>query len=90
MIKVGKFEYEKSTRKGKKLMVKVGNKTLHFGDSNMEQYKDKTGIWKSKDHGDSKRRKSYLARAKGIRDKEGILTWKNSSSPNFHSVHVLW
>ena len=49
-MKIGKYNYEKSTRKGKKLMTIVNGKTIHFGDSKMEQYKDKTGIWKSKDH----------------------------------------
>lgn len=83
-------KYQKSTRKGKKLMVEYKGKIIHFGDSNMEQYKDKTGIWKSKDHGDEKRRKNYLARAKGIKDKNGNLTWKDPSSPNYYSVRVLW
>jgi len=41
-------------------------------------------------HKDPVRRKSYLARAKGIRDKQGNLTWKDKSSPNYWSVRVLW
>ena len=89
-MKIGSYEYEKSNRKGKKLMTKVGDKVIHFGDSNSEHYFDKTKIWKSKDHKDEKRRESYLARAKGIKNKQGKLTWKDPSSPNYHSVHVLW
>ena len=38
MVKVGKYDYEKSTRKGKKLMVKVNNKTIHFGNDKYEHY----------------------------------------------------
>ena len=90
MVKVGSYDYKKSTRPEKKLMVEVNGKTIHFGDRSMQQFKDRTGIWKSKDHGDEKRKKSYLARAKGIKDKQGNLTWKDPSSPNYHSVHVLW
>lgn len=90
MPKVGRYNYEKSTAKGKKLMVKVKGKTIHFGDKNMEQFKDKTGIWKSKDHGDPERRKSFLARSKGIKKKDGSLAWKDPMSPNYHAVRVLW
>ena len=52
----------KSTRKGKKKMVyvmKAGSKRLiHYGDSSMKDYTQ---------HGDKKRRKSYLARSGGIK-----------------------
>jgi hypothetical protein len=90
MVKIGSYNYEKSTRPNKKLMVEVKGKLIHFGDRNMQQFKDKTGIWKSKNHGDNKRRDSYLARAKGIKDKSGNLTWKDPSSPNYHSLRILW
>ena len=90
MVKIGKYDYEKSDRKGKKLMTIVDNKKIHFGDSNMEQFKDKTGIWSSKDHGDAKRRKNYLSRAKGIKKKDGSLSWKDPSSANYHAVRILW
>ena len=90
MVKVGKFNYEKSTRKDKKLMVIVNGKKIHFGARNMQHYKDKSGIWKSLDHLDPKRRKNYLARAKGIRNKEGTLTKDIETSPNYHAIRVLW
>ena len=90
MVKIGKYNYEKSTRKDKKLMTEVNGKTIHFGDASMEQFKDKTGIWSSKNHGDKKRQKSYLARAKGIKLKNGSLAWKNPMSPNYHSIRILW
>ena len=95
MVKVGKYDYEKSTKKNKKLMVVVKlkngkTKTIHFGDSSMEQFKDKTGIWKSKDHGDKERRKLYKSRASGIKNKKGELTYKLPTSANYHSYNVLW
>jgi hypothetical protein len=72
-------------------VMKNGSKKLiHFGDRSMEQYKDKLGHYSSKNHLDPKRRKSYLARAKGIRDKNGNLTWKDKNSANYYSIKYLW
>jgi len=56
----------------------------------MEQFKDKTGIWSSKNHNDPVRRKSYLARSGGIKNGSGGLTKDDPSSPNYHSRRVLW
>ena len=44
-----------------------GFKKIGFGLKGMGQFKDKGGYYKSLDHGDKKRRASYLARAKGIK-----------------------
>ena len=73
-----------SNAKNKKYSVYVmkdGKKTLlHFGDSRYEDFTQ---------HRDQKRQKSYLARAKGIRNKKGELTWKLKDTPNYWSVK-LW
>lgn len=90
MVKIGKYDYKKSTRKDKKLMVVVDGKTIHFGNPQYEQYKDKSGLWKSLNHLDLKRRKNYLARAKAIRNKEGKLTKDIPTSPNYHAIRILW
>tara|TARA_R100000231_G_scaffold138899_1_gene118448 strand:- start:815 stop:1099 length:285 start_codon:yes stop_codon:yes gene_type:complete len=94
MVKVGKFNYEKSTRPDKKLMVVVTKdgkkKTVHFGARKMEHFKDKTGIWKSKDHGDKDRRKNFLTRSAGIKNKSGGLTKDDPFSPNYHARRILW
>ncbi len=75
----------KSNKKGKKMSVYVmknGKKRLiHFGDSNMEDFRQ---------HKDEKRRKSYLARSGGIRNKEGKLTANDKNSANYWSRKVLW
>ncbi len=92
-MKVGKYEYSKSTRKGKKLMVVVNGKKIHFGNSIApanQHFKDKTGIWKQLDHGDPVRRKNYLTRTAGIKDKNGKLTKDNPESANYHARRVLW
>jgi len=90
MVKVGRYNYEKSTRAGKKLMTSVRGKPVHFGDATREHYKDRTGLWSHLDHGDSKRRANYLARSAGIRDGQGGLTKDDPSSPNWHSRRILW
>jgi len=90
MVKIGRYDYQKSTKKGKKLMTKVKGKTIHFGNSRYEQYKDRTGIWKDKDHKDEKRRKNYLTRTKGILDGDGNTTYNNPESPNYHARKILW
>tara|TARA_R110000822_G_scaffold227392_1_gene360052 strand:+ start:1056 stop:1322 length:267 start_codon:yes stop_codon:yes gene_type:complete len=75
----------KSKAKNKKFSVYVmkdgKKKLIHFGDSRMQDFRQ---------HKDRKRRASYLARAKGIRDKQGNLTWKDKSSANYWSIRFLW
>ena len=75
----------KSKAKNKKYSVYVmkdgKKKLIHFGDS---RYLDFT------QHKDEKRRKSYLARAKGIKNKKGELTYKDKNSANYYSVKYLW
>ena len=82
----------KSGNKSKKYAVFFNGKTINFGSAIDEQYKDSTGLglYTSKDHLDPVRRKSYLARAKGIKNAKGELTWKMKSSPNYYSVRYLW
>lgn len=90
MVKIGKYNYEKSDRKNKKLMVVVNGVKIHFGDIRYKHFKDKTGIYKNLDHGDKKRQKNYLTRARGIKDKSGKLTKDNPLSPNYHAIRILW
>lgn len=94
MVRVGRFEYKKSTNPSKKLMVTVekdGKKrTVHFGARSMEHFKDKTGIWKSKDHGDATRRKSFRARMSGIIKKDGTKAVNDPFSPAYHALRILW
>lgn len=69
---------------------KRGYKKIGFGFKGMEQFKDKGGYYKNLDHNDSERRKRYLARAKGIKDKNGNLTYKDKNTSNYWSVNYLW
>ena len=90
-------KFERSTRKNKKYSVTTpSGKTIHFGAIEngvpMGQYRDNTGLglYSKYDHNDKKRRANYLARAKGIKDKNGKLTWKDKESPNYYSIKFLW
>ncbi len=60
---------------------KKGYKKIGFGDKRYEDFTQ---------HKDEKRRSSYLKRAKGIKDKNGNLTWKNKNTANYWAVHFLW
>lgn len=71
----------KSWRKNKKYAVKSPSGFIHFGD---KRYKDFT------QHRDPDRRRSYLSRARAIRDKNGNLTYKNPYSPNYWAIKYLW
>ena len=76
------FPSKSKNKKFSVYIMKDGKKKLiSFGDS---RYKDYT------QHKDEKRRQSYLKRAKGIKDKNGNLTYKDRSSPNYYSVKYLW
>ena len=55
---------------------------IHFGATGYPDFKSGSAT--------SEQRKSYLARAKGIKNKQGQLTWKDKSSPNYWSVKYLW
>ena len=60
---------------------KRGYKKIGFGDKRYEDFTQ---------HKDKVRQTSYLARSKGIKNKEGKLTWKDKNTANYWSVHYLW
>ena len=84
----------KSPLAGKKYAVYVmrgGKKVLiHFGDSSMEHFKDKLGVWSHLDHNDKQRRKNYRNRSGGIRNKSGELTANNKNYANYWARRILW
>lgn len=78
----------KSKKEGKKYSVYVksesgGIKIIHFGDSTMEHYRDKIGLYSHLDHNDRERRKRYKQRHQGDR-----INDKNT--PGWWSWHKLW
>ena len=86
-------EFKKSTNSTKKYMVKTpSGKWVHFGSRDMEHYKDQTPLqlYKHLNHNDVKRREAYLARARGIKDKNGHLTKDNPEKSNYYAIRYLW
>ena len=67
-------------------------KLIHFGDKRYQHFKDTTPLklYSNLDHGDEKRRDSYLKRAKGIRNKDGFKTYKNKNTANYYAINYLW
>lgn len=80
-LRLGAEDFKKSMQQNKKWAVKVKNRWIHFGD---DRYQDYT------QHNDQGRRQSYLARARGIKNKSGQTTWKDKNTKNYWSVHLLW
>ena len=64
-----------STRSGKKWMVEIDGKTVHFGASGYEDYTM---------HGDDKRKDSYIARHSSRED------WNDPHTGGFWSRWLLW
>jgi len=90
-------EFKKSTRKGKKYMVKVGDKWIHFGalkpdGKGYQHYKDSTGLglYSDLDHLDEARRKRYRERHSKILLKDGTPAYKNKEQPSYFSYNFLW
>ena len=97
MIEKVLYKIEKSTSKNKKYSVYVKGKNgkpkkIHFGQKNYQQFEDTTPLklYTSLNHYDVKRRESYLKRAKGIKNKDGKLTWKDKNSANYYAIKYLW
>ncbi len=74
----------KSDAKNKRYSVYVKKdgkvKKINFGDSRYKVFFE---------HKDKARQKSYLARAKGIKNKKGELTWKDKNTSNYWGI-LLW
>lgn len=85
------FKSSLSNKKYSVYVIKDGKRTLiHFGNTDYQQFKDKLGEYSNLDHNDKVRQKSYLARAKGIKNKQGELTWRDKNSANYYAVRFLW
>ena len=74
-----------SDKKNKKKMVLVKRgdriKLVHFGQKGYEDFTQ---------HKDKKRRKNYLTRSAGIKNKDGKLTKDDPFSPNYWARKELW
>ena len=69
-----------SRRKNYKYVVEYNDKKIHFGSINTDDYIN---------HHDHKQREKYLNKVKKIRNKDGKLTYKLLTSPNYWSVNLV-
>ena len=96
MVKVENYDYKKSTRPDKKLMVEVSKdgkkKTIHFGGPpGSKHFRDKTNLLpKSQEHGDNEKRKAWKARHSKIKLKNGKRAIDDPLQPAWHSWRILW
>lgn len=90
------IKFFKSNVKNKKYRVEFIYKNkpykVNFGHTDYQQYKDSTPLklYKHLNHGDNNRRKNYLSRSGGIRNKSGKLTKNDPESANYWSIRYLW
>ena len=77
---LGADSLDYSRRKNYKYVVEYNDKKIHFGSIKTDDYIN---------HHDHKQREKYLKKAKQIKDKDGQLTYKLPSSPNYWSVNLL-
>ena len=69
-----------SNRKNYKYVVEYNDKKIHFGSPKTDDYIN---------HHDYAQREKYLKKVKQIKNKDGQLTYKLPSSPNYWSVNLL-
>jgi len=68
---------KKSNRKNKKYMIKIENKTIHFGDNRYDDYTS---------HKDEDRKNRYINR----HNKNENWNISGIYTPGFWSLHLLW
>ena len=81
-----------SKRKGKKYEATISDgRTIHFGASNYQQYKDSTGVGKysHKNHLDAKRRKRYFLRHSGVQFKKDAVKKEFKKSNGTYTAKLL-
>lgn len=87
--------FEKSKNPQKKYDAILENKQngrikrMSFGSKSMEQYRDRTPLklYKSKDHLDKTRRKAFLDRFRGTRERQN---WNKEYTPLMFATRYLW
>lgn len=93
---VRNIKFFRSNVKNKKYRVEFTHKgklhKINFGQLGYEHYKDTTPLklFSKFNHNDKQRRKSYRARASGIKNKQGQLTYKNPLYANYWAYKYLW
>jgi hypothetical protein len=77
----GATDFGYSNLENKKFRVVYKGKTIHFGDSTMQDFTQ---------HHSKDRRTNFRQRMKGVLQKDGSPAYKDKTSPLFWSYHLLW
>ena len=87
-----KFFTKNAQNKKKYMVITPKGKTVHFGHTDYQHYKDGTGLglYSHMDHGDKRRQQDYLRRSAGIRNAQGKLTANDPESANYYARRFLW
>ncbi len=76
------YQYaELSKRPDKKIMIRINNKTIHFGSKDSQTYLEQKN---------DEKRNAYIARHSKIYLKDGTRAIDAKYSPAWLSYHVLW
>jgi hypothetical protein len=89
-------QIKKSNKKDKKYMAFIKgasqrNRVIHFGARDYEQYRDSTklGLYRSKNHGDKKRRSNYFKRHSGTSKKSEAIHKEFRKSHGKYNAKIL-
>ena len=77
----GATDFGYSNLEKKKFRVVYKGKTIHFGDSAMQDFTQ---------HHSNDRRTNFRQRMKSVLKKDGSPAYKDKNSPLFWSYHLLW
>jgi hypothetical protein len=90
------IEIKRSNKKDKKYMATVKGasgsvRTIHFGARDYEQYRDSTklGLYRSRNHGDKKRRSNYFKRHSGTPNKSSAIRKEFRKSHGKYNAKIL-
>ena len=86
-------EFKKSTRAGKKYMVRSPQgRLIHFGALGYQHYKDSTPLklYSHLDHKDKVRRDRYRKRHEAIKTKAGLPAYKDPEQGAYYAWKFLW
>jgi len=91
------IRFERSSRPEKKYMATIKNidtgktRLIHFGASDYQQYRDRTGlgIYTVKNHGDRKRMQRYFTRHSGISNRQKAIEKEKMKSKGIYNPKIL-
>lgn len=90
-IKRGKFPKKYTATVKKKNDRDAKTRTIHFGDQNYEQFKDRTklGLYTRKNHGNIRRQQNYYSRHSGEKNRRRAIAKEMRKSKGQYNAKIL-